>query len=125
MEYPPDRLYRLSGMRLVLRQHGFTAPEDVLTATPRHLKDLHIWRSEIMKIVRRGDPQMLYLLFVPRETADWMVAGLESQPGYRSLSATRGKERVVSLVYRVDDDGSDECRAWGKLVKALPAPPPT
>jgi hypothetical protein len=122
MEYPPDRLYRLSGMRLVLRQHWFTSPENVLTATPRYLKDLHTWRSEIMKIVRRGDPQILSLLFVPRETADWQVAGLDSQPSYRSLSATRGKERVVSLVYRVDDDGTDEPRAWDALVTALPYP---
>lgn len=119
-----DRLYHLSGYRLALRHNLFTTPESVLTASPTRLADLRQCRGEILRIVRAGNPDVLRALFLPQVPLDWSVAGLQSHPGARILSVSIGskmvvKEQLVQLIYRVDDDGSDERRAWIALRDAL------
>ena len=73
-----------------------------------------------MRPVRRGGALW------PLPAIVWEVARLSSRPDEGLLSVTRGtagrvEAHLVTLVYRVDDDGHDECRAWRVLQEPLGA----
>lgn len=119
-----DRLYLLSTYRLTLRHNLFTSPEAVLRANGPRLAELHIHRAAIVRLVRQADPDVMRALFLPRAPIDWRVAGMESDPAARLLSVSRSAgarvhDELVSLTYRVDDDGSQERAAWIALRDAL------
>jgi hypothetical protein len=86
-----DRLYVLSGIRLMRRTNVFLSPDDVLTATSERLGVLHRHRAEVVRLVRQGDPDVLHALFVPQEELAWMVAGISSDPSARLLSIYRAR----------------------------------
>lgn len=72
-----------------------------------------------------ANPDVLRLLFLPRDPVDWRVSGIDYDPGQRLLSVGRVRhgyttERILSLSYRVDDDGSQERQAWAALREVLP-----
>lgn len=56
---------------------------------------------------------------MPDDEVEWLVAGLSSHPGRRLLTVSRGKETVLSLIYRDNDGATEERRAWAALVAAL------
>lgn len=122
---PPDRLWRLSTFRLALRHGGYTTPEALLATTGKQRNQL-AHAAEILKLVRTADPDVMLALFLPRVPVDWEVAGLDSDPDGRILivgksAGARVHEYLVNLSYRVDDDGSQERRAWALLLAALRA----
>lgn len=120
---PKDRLWRLSTYRIVLRHNLFPTPESVLQASRRRRADLHMHAGPILQLVRTGDPDVLHTLFLP-PPLDWLVAGIDTDAFARMLSVSRRDRGIVDeyllrLTYRVDDDGSDERRAWAALQETL------
>lgn len=125
-DLPTDRLWRLSTLRVAALFHGLTTPALVLAATKAQREQLRHNYGPLRQVVQNGNRDVLRLLFLPRDPVDWRVAGIDYDPGQRLLSVGRmqhgyTKERIVSLSYRVDDDGSQERQAWAALQDALPA----
>lgn len=124
-ELPADRLWRLSTLRVAALFHGLTTPALVLAATKAQREQLRHNYGPLRQLVQDANPDVLRLLFLPRDPVDWRVAGIDYDPAQRLLSVGRvvhgyTKERLLSLSYRVDDDGSQERQAWAALREALP-----
>jgi hypothetical protein len=113
-----DRLMELSGFRLLLRHWQFDTTESVLTAPRERLAELHHRHGEVVALVKAGDPDVMWALFMPNDPLDWHVAAIGTDPGARLLAVSRGFDRVASSHYRIDD-GSDERRAWATLRSAV------
>ena len=115
---PSDGLMTLSTYRLALRRAGLTSSDAVRAARPEQLTMLHRHRGGILRLVRDNHADVMRALFVA-DPLDWSVALLSSHPGSRLLSVRRGKERILSTVYPVNDGGGGEREAWAALKVAL------
>jgi hypothetical protein len=140
----PDRLLRLSTWRLALRQAGLATPEAVLAAPPELRHRYRHCFADVLRVVERWHPDVLLALFWPRPAhgVDWQAAILGSgASAERLLLVDRGpigsaRERLMTVIYRIDDDtegpcearggsvvrdGGDERAAWRSLVRTLRA----
>jgi hypothetical protein len=83
--------------------------------------------ADVLRVVERRHPDVLLALFWPRPAhgVDWQAAILGDGASLRRLLVVdRGpiggaRERLLLVVYRVDDDGGDERAAWRALVRTL------